>query len=102
MALNSQIQVQQRQAGSDAAGQPLQAWVTVATLWAEIRHPTGLEAIRAGGQVSTVQASIKVRQRPGITAAMRVLHGTTVYDIRAVLTDQVDRAHMHLVCEVSS
>ena len=101
MGLNSQITVQQRQAGSDAAGQPLTTWTNVATLWAEIRHPTGLEQIRAEGQVSTVQASIKVRQRDGITAAMRVLHGTTVYEIRAVLPDQVERQFMHLVCEVN-
>lgn len=100
MALNSQIQIRQRQAGSDAAGQPLTSWTTVATLWAEIRHPTGLEQIRAGAQISTVQASIKVRQRAGITAAMQAVHGSTVYEIRAVLPDAVDRAYMFLVCEV--
>lgn len=100
MALNSLIEIRQRDAGSDAGGQPLKTFTTVvASLWAEILHPSGVEQVRGGGQVSLVQASIKVRRRDGITAGMRVVHGSAVYDIRAVLPDEVERANMFLVCD---
>lgn len=99
MALNSQITIRQRASGSDALGQPNGGWETVTTMWAEIRHPSGVEQLRGGGQVTTVSASIKVRRRTGITGAMQAVHGSTVYDIQAVLPDEVERQYMFLVCQ---
>lgn len=102
MALNSLITIRQRVAGADALGQPADAWVDVCTAWSEIRHPSGVELIKAGAEVSVVRASIKVRQRQGITAAMQAVHGARVYDIEAVLPDEVDRLHMFLVCKMTT
>ena len=102
MALNSQIVIRQRAAGEDAHGQPLETWADVCTVWAEIRHPSGLETIKAGAEVSVVRVSIKVRKRAGITPAMRVVHGAALYDIEAVLPDEVERLYMHLVCKATS
>lgn len=100
--LNCRVTVRQRSTGSDELGQPLESWADVCTVWAEIRHPSGVELIKAGAEVSVVRASIKVRQRPGITAAMQAVHGARVYDIEAVLPDEVDRLHMFLVCKVTT
>lgn len=98
--MNSLIEIRQRDAGADAGGQPLKTFNTVvASLWAEIRHPSGVEQVRAGAQVSVVQASIKVRRRDGITPGMRAVHGSAVYDIRAVLPDEIERINMFLVCD---
>lgn len=102
MVLNRRVTIRQQAAGTDAAGQPLAGWVTVDTVWASIRHPSGIEALRADAPVSTARASIKVRLRSGITAAMQAVHGATVYDIKAVLPDQEDRRYMFLVCEAST
>lgn len=101
MALNSLITVRQRGTGFDALGQPSSTWDQIAQIWAEIRHPSGVEQLRAGAQTSVVQASIKVRRRAGITAAMQAVHGNAVYNIKAVLPDEVDRLHMFLVCELA-
>lgn len=100
MGLNSRITILQRQPGQDALGQPTEVWTTVATVWGEIRHPSGVEALRADAQVSVVKASIKVRRQAGITSAMRAVYGTTTYDIQAVLPDEVERQNMFLVCQV--
>jgi SPP1 family predicted phage head-tail adaptor len=102
MALNSPITIQQRTILGDALGQPAETWTTLADLWGEIRHPSGVQQIKAGAEVSTVRASIKVHQRADITAAMRVLHGSTVYDIKAVLPDERGRVFMFLACEVTA
>ena len=102
MALNSPITILQRTTAEDALGQPVETWATLAALWAEIRHPSGVQQIKAGAEVSTVRASIKIHKRADITAAMRVVHGATVYDIKAVLPDEAGRIWMFLVCEVTA
>lgn len=99
--LRNLIKLQSLASGSDDLGQPLDSWTDVATVWSNIRHMSGSEAIRAGMEGSTVKASIRIRHRAGVTAAMRVLYGSTVYKILAVLPDG-GREFIDLVCEVNS
>lgn len=100
--LNRRITLQAPSAGQDALGQPLGTWSDVATVWADIRHPSGLQALKADAASSTVRASIRIRWRTGVTAAMRLVDVASgaVYAIRAVLPDVQTRAHLDLVCEV--
>ena len=100
--LNSRVSIQARVAGQDALGQPSETWAELAAVWANIRHPSGSEAIRADAQASIVRASIRVRLRTDVTARMRVVHGATTYEIKAVLPDVVRGEFMDLVCEVVS
>lgn len=102
MGLNNRVTIQRQNAGEDELGQPVQTWSTLADLWADVRNVSGIQAIKAGAQVSTVQASVRVRKRSDLVAGMRVLHGTTVYAVRAVLPDQRDRRYTDLICEVVS
>lgn len=98
--LNRLVTIQQRGSAQDAAGQPVESWTTLAQVWANVRYPLGSETIRAGTPISTVQASIRIRRRTDVTAAMRVLLGTTVFQILAVLPDEQDRQRVDLVCEI--
>lgn len=84
----------------DELGQPIPGWTDVATVWADIRLKSGLEAIKAGAPVSTVQASVRVRYRAGITAGMRIVHNLQAYNIVAVMPDIGGREFVDLVCEV--
>lgn len=59
----------------------------VQSLPAAVEPLSGREYIAAAQQKSTITARITIRYRTGITAAMRVLHGPLVYNIRAVLPD---------------
>lgn len=98
--LSSRCTLQQPGTATDELGQPIPGWTDVATLWADIRMKSGLEAIKAGATVSVVQASIRVRYRAGITAGMRVVHNLTNYNITAVMPDVGGREFVDLVCEV--
>lgn len=100
-ALNKRVKIQHLAAGQDAIGQPVMTWSDFATVWASIRHPSGLQAIKGDADVSVVKASIRIRYRTDITAGMRVLHGAVVYDIKAVLPDESGKVHADLVCEVA-
>lgn len=84
--LDTPITIQRKTGGTDAWGAPLpEAWEDYATVWANVRHLSGTESIKAGADVSVVRASIRIRWRTDITAGMRVLHGAAVYDVEAVL-----------------
>ncbi len=97
---NRRVSLLMQTGGQDALGQPVQTWTEIAQVWADIRHLSGMEAIRADAQISTVRASIRVRRRSGLAAGMRVVHGPTVYAIRAVLPDETDHQSVDLACEV--
>ena len=100
--LNRKCQLQSPSQSVDELGQPIPGWTDVATLWADIRMKSGLEAIKAGATVSVVQASIRVRYRAGITAGMRIVHNLQAYNITAVMPDVGGREYVDLVAEVVS
>lgn len=98
--LNCQVALLQLVDAQDALGQPGQTWTTLATVWANIRHLSGLETIQGGAQTAVGVASIRIRWRTDVTTAMRVQHGTTLYEITAVLPDLQRRQHVDLACRV--
>lgn len=98
--LNRQVKIQRLTQIKDGIGQIIGTdWTDVATVWANIRHTSGMESIRAGAETSIVKASIRIRYRAGIDASMTVLHGATTYQIKAVLPDESGRVYLDLVCE---
>ncbi len=98
--LKSLVVIQTLQSGQDEIGQPVTTWATFKTLRANIRYLNGLETIKADAQTSVVKASIRIRRRTDITAAMRVVFGATTFEIKAVLPDEQDRERLDLSCEV--
>lgn len=100
--LRHRVSIQQHVVGSDAIGQPVTTWQEFAPAWADIRNLRGIEAIKAGAVTSEVQASIRMRYRTDLTAAMRLVHGATTYEVLAVLPDEAGQQHVDLVCKVLS
>lgn len=97
--LNSFVTVEYRSGEQDEAGQPVDEWVELAGMWANIKNRTGAETIRADQESSVVRTSIRVRYREDITADMRVVHRERVYEIKAVLPAEDDLDRVDLVCE---
>lgn len=98
--LNRRCTLQAPGTTTDEIGQPIPGWTDVATVWGDVRLRSGLESIKAGASVSTVQASIRIRYRAGINAGMRIVHNLTAYNITAVQPDVGGREFVDLVCEV--
>ena len=97
--LNSYVRIEYRTGVQDEAGQLVDSWIELASMWANIKNRSGAEAIRADQESSTVRTSIRVRYREDITADMRVVHGSRVYEIKAVLPAEDDGDRVDLVCE---
>lgn len=97
--LNRRVVIQQRLAAENELGERVSGWQTVDTVWANVINKSGLETVRNEMDMSVVSASIRIRYRTGITAGMRVLDGSTVYDIQAVLLDNTGKQYVDLVCQ---
>lgn len=97
--LNRRVLIQKPAEGRAPSGQPLRGWVDLAAVWADVRNLNGLQTIRADAATSAVKASIRIRWRTDVTAAMRVKLGNVAYDIKAILDDQAGREFVDLVCE---
>lgn len=84
----------------DAAGQAVKEWQTVhAGLWGDLRHRSGMAAVRSDADASIVRASIRTRLRDTITADMRIVRGAREYRIVAILPDEGGAHTMDIVCE---
>ena len=97
--LNQRVTLSGLSAGTDALGQPLQTWVDVTTTWADVRFVSGIETIKAGREISTSRASVRIRRRGNVSRQMRVRIGGVEYEIVDVVPS-VDRAWLTLICEV--
>jgi SPP1 family predicted phage head-tail adaptor len=98
--LTRQVTIRRRDSGSDALGQPVNTWSDVATVWADVRHQSGMEAIKGDARVSNVKASIRIRYRTDILAGDRVILGSVTYEVLGVMPDEQRREFTDLACEV--
>ncbi len=96
--LNQRVTLSGLSAGTDALGQPLQTWVDVTTTWADVRFVSGIETIKAGREISTSRASVRIRRRSGVDVSMRARIGSVDYEIIDIIP--INRAYMTLLCEV--
>lgn len=100
-SLKDRITIQRHTQEQDEWGTPVPgagAWVELAKVWADVKHPSGLGAIKADADVSIVRASIRIRRRADVDAGMRVLFGVAVYNIEAVLPGRT-REYLDLACK---
>jgi SPP1 family predicted phage head-tail adaptor len=97
--LNRRVSLQQIAETRDAAGQVVASgWTEVARPWANIRYLNGKEYATSGTVVSSATASVRIRYRRDITASMRVVYRDTVFNILAVLPDEVGHEYIDLAC----
>lgn len=98
--LNRRVRIEQRGENYDEAGQPIEGWTPVATVWADIRFTSGMEAIKAGAETSINKASVRIRYRRDLNAGMRLTHDGIAFNVLAVMPDLAKREYVDLACEV--
>lgn len=98
--LRHKVTIQRLMTGEDEYGQPLNAWQDVVTVWANVEDLTGREYL-AAQQVPTTQVSTRVtiRWRSDVKPEMRVVHGSRLLDIKAVLDSDGRRRELQLMCQ---
>lgn len=99
-ARNRRVRIMQYGEEQDNFGQPVPIESELAAVYANIRHLSGVETIKAGAEAAIGNVSIRIGYRRDITTAMRVVCGDTQYQIKSVLPDEERRQHVDLLCTV--
>lgn len=98
--LRHRVTIQMPQNTRDAHGGTVPGWtVFVDQVPAEVVPLSGREFVAAQAVQAGVTTRITLRDLPGLTAAMRVLHDGATYNIKAVLPDPTLRRHVSIMCE---
>lgn len=84
-------------------GEVIRAWQPIASAWASIAPVSGRDFIAAKSAQSSITARITMRYNADILPAMRVIHGTRIYKIEAVLPDADSGIeYMTLMCSLGA
>lgn len=98
--LTRRITIQQRADLANARGEPIPTWQDLhADVWAAKQPLRGREYFAAGQMQTPADVRYRLRYRAGITAQMRVVDGSEVFDI---VGDPIDvdgaRITLELMC----
>lgn len=92
--LKRRVTLQERLTTKTPAGGQVTTWSDVATVFAKIDPRPGSEPLEAGAIRGVLSHVVRIRYRPGVTPAMRLLYGTRVLNIASVV--DVEEAHVVL------
>lgn len=85
--LRHQVVIEQQVTAINSSGEQDVDWETFATVWAEVAPLSARESILSEQAQSKVSARITIRALDGVAASMRVVHGSTIYNIEGVIPD---------------
>ncbi|SSY80304.1 phage head closure protein [Alysiella crassa] len=97
-SLKNRVEIWRFHAVQDETGANVQEWAFFLRLWANIRHVSGSQAIKADTQTESVKASIRIRFNEQIQSGMQVRYRGEIYQIDAVLHDYQHKDFTDLVC----
>ncbi|MDX2308468.1 MAG: phage head closure protein [Hyphomicrobium sp.] len=83
-AMRHRITIERAIPTPDEGGGSTLAWERYCDAWAEIEAKSGSEIVASGGVKGRVSHTMRIRYRPGITSAMRVVLGERRFDIVGV------------------
>lgn len=97
--LNQQIVIQSYTPTRNSIGEELiKTWSTVATVWASVDPLSGRELLAARDIRAEVTTRIRIRYRTGLTPKMRIVHGSSTYEISEVVNRTTANRDLELLC----
>jgi len=95
--LRHRITIEQVTETVNSVGEPIITWTTFAIVWASVAPLDGREFWASKQINSEVTGKIKIRYLSGINTKMRVLFGSRVFDIEAILNVEERNKEMTLL-----
>jgi SPP1 family predicted phage head-tail adaptor len=97
--LRHRVELQSQQQTQDATtGEVTVAWVTYATVWAEIVPMSAREFIQSDANQSEVRGRIVIRYRDDVSATHRAVYRSKYYNIHGILPDaESGKEHLTLM-----
>lgn len=97
--LRRRVTIQQNPSPTqDTFGAEEESWSDVDTVWAAVEPLSGREFMDGKQLKAAVDTRIRIRYRSGLDSEMRVVWGSHIYDVKAVVPDERNR-ETHLMCE---
>lgn len=95
--LRHRLTLQQASETTDAHGETLKTWGTLATVWGRVEPLRMREYLEA--QQTTAQSThrVTIRYREGITPLHRVLHRERVFEVVATINPEERREMLHFL-----
>ena len=98
-ALRERITIQSEASTPDGGGGFTAGWVDVVTVFASVSPQRGGEALEAMQVRDTQLYDVVIRYRTDITSKQRVIWGSRIFNIRAVMNKDERDKYLTLVCE---
>jgi SPP1 family predicted phage head-tail adaptor len=101
-SLRERVTLQSETRNPDAAGGAVVSWSALAhapTVWARVEPLLGREALQAMQLKAPVSYRVTMRWRDDITAAMRLVWGARVLNIRSIINPDERRRYIEILCE---
>lgn len=93
----TRITIEQPTESRNAVGEPVLAWSTFATVWADVQSLSSREMERYGETVGFMTHRVKIRYLSGLTSSMRIQYRNRVLEIGQIL--EQDRLwHQEIIC----
>ena len=83
--LDRRIVIQSRSLAQDGAGQPVETWATLCTVWANVEHLRGSEPFQGEQFNAQRKTTFKVRWRDDIDETMQVVFDDDTYRVQSVV-----------------
>jgi len=97
--LRHRVTIQQAVESQNDFGEVITTWQNYKTVWAAIKPLTGREYFASQQVNAEVSVQIQMRYIPGITPKMRIVEGSKVYEIEAVMDVEGKRKELQLLCK---
>jgi len=98
--LKDRVKLQQLQSSKDSAGGPVETYVDVAEIWAEVLDLGGKSIMEAKAVGSNVTRRVAIRPRKDIDSSWRVMFADGTVAKLAFRPLLVKQDEMHLQCEM--
>ena len=97
--LRNAITIQQSIVATGSSGASTKTWTVFATVFADIRTPTGKEYFGQDKFNSQVSHVVTIRWIEGVTPSMRIIWGSRTLNIEYVSEDRTNRRMLYLDCK---
>jgi SPP1 family predicted phage head-tail adaptor len=97
--LRHKITIEQRSTTPNSFGEPANTWTTFLTRWASVEPIIGKEFFSSQQVQAEVTTKIRIRNAPGVLPQMRVIFGSKIYDIQAIMDIEEKGKEVLLMCK---
>jgi len=96
--LDRRITLQTFSEATDAVGQEVKSYSTLATVWAKVVEKIGKESEEGDMIAATKKVEFMIRYRTDVNEEMRISYNSNIYKIKAIQSADARKAFLKIVC----